>query len=88
MTASTRDVETRFIERLRAIRGARGWSSQELARRSGMTRVAISKIEVGQRRVSIDEAVALSGALGVPLDDMIRPGGFTVQATIAYEVLQ
>lgn len=80
------EIEQRFADRARAIRAARHWSAQELANRSGVSRVAISKIENSDRGVPLGDAVALSDALGVPLADMIRPGEFTVQATIAYGV--
>lgn len=80
------EMEARFAERMKAVRSARHWSAQKLADRSGVTRIAISRIEVGRRRVTLDEAVALADALGLPLADMIRPGEFSVQATIAYEV--
>jgi transcriptional regulator with XRE-family HTH domain len=80
------EVEQRFAERAKDLRAARHWSAQELANRSGVSRVAISKIENGGRGVPLGDAVALAGALGVPLTDMIRPGKFTVRPTIAYGI--
>jgi transcriptional regulator with XRE-family HTH domain len=80
------EIEQRFAERVKQIRTVLNWSAQEVANRSGISRVAIARIEVGDRGVSLGDAVALSDALGVPLADMIRPGEFSVTATIAYEV--
>lgn len=80
------EIEQRFAERLRAVRTARGWSAQQVANRTGISRVAIAKIEVGDRGVSLGDAVLISAAIEVPLQDMIRPGEFTVTWTIAYEV--
>lgn len=79
-------IEQQFAERVRAVRHARAWSVQELANRSGMHRVAISKIEVAIRGISLGEAVTLSEALGVPLDVMVRPGVFSVVGSIDFQV--
>jgi len=83
---SERPIEQRFAERMRAVRQARNWSAQEVANRSGMTRVAISKIENGDRGISIDEAFTLAAALDVTIEDMTRPGTFAAYSTIAIEV--
>jgi transcriptional regulator with XRE-family HTH domain len=80
------DVEKRFAERMKAARAARYWSAQELSNRSGVSRVAISKIETGDRGIPLGDAVALSEALGVSLADMTRPGEFFIESTITYKV--
>jgi transcriptional regulator with XRE-family HTH domain len=80
------EIEERFAQRLRAVRLARNWSAQTVADRSGVTRVAISKIEHGGRGIPLGDAVALSEAIEVPLSDMIRPGEFSVSWTLSYEV--
>jgi transcriptional regulator with XRE-family HTH domain len=80
------EVEMRFAERLKSVRTALHWSAQELSKQSGVTRVAISKIENGDRGVPLGDAVALSRAIGVPLADMVQPGDFFVRATIQFQV--
>lgn len=78
--------EERFIGRIRIVREARNWSISELARRSGVARLAVSRIEAGQRAVTLGEALDLAHTLGVPLDDLVREGTFAAYATIAIEV--
>jgi transcriptional regulator with XRE-family HTH domain len=77
--------EQRFVERLHKLRKARGFTAQRLAEASGMTRVAISKIEVGLRNVSLDEAIALADALGAELKDMYSPGPVTSRVEITVD---
>jgi transcriptional regulator with XRE-family HTH domain len=47
------------------LREQKGMSQQDLARKVGLSRPALSQIEGGQRKVSTDEAVAFSRELGV-----------------------
>jgi ribosome-binding protein aMBF1 (putative translation factor) len=82
----TNEIELRFADRMRKVRDAQRWSAQDVSRRSGLSRVAISKIENGDRGVSLGDAVVLAEALGIPLADMVQPGEFTVQATLVYEI--
>lgn len=54
------------------------WSAQRLADQvvaegGDLSRQAISKIENGDRKVSLVEAIQLSAALGVPLADFASP---------------
>ena len=66
--------------RLKELRQARGYSARRLAERLQGTgvklgRAAISKIEAGQRSVSVDEAFALAWALDAsPLALLLPPG--------------
>lgn len=80
------EIEVRFMQRVLAVRHARGWSAQKVADRCGVTRAALSAMENRRRNVPLGEAVVIAQALAVPLDDMIRPGDFKVETTIAYEV--
>lgn len=81
------DIDRRFATRVRAIREARHWSAQDLANKTGLSRVAISKLENGCRGVGLGEAVDLAHALGAPLDDMIKPGTLSVHTTIDYKIV-
>ena len=71
--ASPRDV---FAAGARAVRKARGWTQQDVARRvdelGGKLHYAtLSKIEAGTRSVSLDEALLLAAALQVSAGNLI-----------------
>jgi transcriptional regulator with XRE-family HTH domain len=65
-------VEDRARRRLRALRTERGWSLDELARRSGVNPSTISRIETGGRRIALDQLAPLAHALGVSIDELLR----------------
>jgi len=63
-----------FRERLRRLREGRGWTQAELADRVRFANQSIiSKIESGDRKVTIDEAFALAEALGIEPAALIAP---------------
>jgi transcriptional regulator with XRE-family HTH domain len=69
-----------FARRLREVRQQAGITQQQLA--DWMTRVghklhrsAVAKIELGERPVTIGEAVQLAGILGVPLMELVTAHG-------------
>ena len=69
-----------FARRLREVRLQAEATQQQLADRMTavghkMHRSAIAKIEVGDRPVSIGEAVQLAGILGVPLMELVTDSG-------------
>lgn len=55
---------TPFARELRERREALGWGRTRLARESGVGTSAITAIEVGRRRPSLQTAAALARALG------------------------
>jgi transcriptional regulator with XRE-family HTH domain len=59
--------------RLRALRGARGWTIVELARRSHVDESVISRWERGQSQPLVTYAMAVARALGVPLEEILPP---------------
>ncbi|MEJ6490560.1 helix-turn-helix transcriptional regulator [Leucobacter sp. USCH14] len=60
-----------FGNRLRELRLARGWSSQEaFALHAGLDRTYVSGIESGRRNPTLDVAVRIAGALDVPLPEL------------------
>jgi transcriptional regulator with XRE-family HTH domain len=73
------EAEQRFTRRVRAFREALGLSAQALADRLAeqgfpeVNRRVLSKIEVGDRRVTLDEAVALCKVFDVSIADMVSP---------------
>ena len=64
-------LEETARRRLRSLRTARGWSLDELARRSHIGASTISRIETGHRRVALDQLVSLARALGTSVDDLL-----------------
>lgn len=67
-----------FTRRLREARTRRGWSQAELAKRvtalgHALDKTALTKLEGGNRKVTLDDAVALAAALDVPLLAMLLP---------------
>lgn len=70
-TAGFPDIDHHVATNLRALRERGGLSQDEIARRVsergfGFTQATVWKIESGQRRVGVGEAVALSEALELP----------------------
>jgi transcriptional regulator with XRE-family HTH domain len=57
--------------RLRSIRQARGWTIEELARRSRIGPSTISRLETGRRRLAIDQLVVLARALDTTVDALL-----------------
>jgi len=76
-----------FRERLRELRQARGLSQAELARRMRvdgrpMTKVAVLRIEKGERGISLDEAIAFVAVLfAVPPQLFAPPEGKLIALT-------
>jgi transcriptional regulator with XRE-family HTH domain len=57
--------------RLRSLRLARGWTLDELARRSNIGPSTISRIETGHRRLAIDNLAHLAKALETTVDEIL-----------------
>lgn len=57
--------------KIRAVRKERGISQRDLARALGMAQSTLSRIERGERRVSVDRLIAIARALGVRPADML-----------------
>lgn len=71
MTQDEPSIETTARRRLRSLRLARGWSLDELARRSYIGASTISRIETGHRRVALDQLVSLAHALETTVDALL-----------------
>ena len=57
----------RLGSRLRDLRAVRGWTQEELARRAGLSKSYLSRIEDGDRQPSLASLLSLSQAFDVPL---------------------
>jgi molybdate-binding protein/DNA-binding XRE family transcriptional regulator len=65
---------TAFHTELKAHRLRAGWSQEELARISGLSRAGVSAVETGRLIPSAAAALALAGALGCRVEDLFRLG--------------
>jgi transcriptional regulator with XRE-family HTH domain len=79
-----RQVGSRIAER----RIAKGWSQREVARRARMHPTRLSRIERGGVRPRLEELVALHGALGLGLDEMVFGVGSSAPAGELRELLE
>jgi DNA-binding Xre family transcriptional regulator len=72
MTQDDRGVDGLVRKRIRALRVAQGWSLEELAGRARLSQSTLSRIENGQRRLALDQLVALARALDTSLDQLVE----------------
>jgi transcriptional regulator with XRE-family HTH domain len=68
-------IESTARRRLRSLRTARGWSIDEVARRSHIGPSTISRIETGHRRITLDHLVTLARALDTTVDELLAEEG-------------
>src|SRR5580693_8517973 len=61
-----------FGARLQHLRVARGWTLQDLAERSGLSRAFLSRLESGDRQASIAAALTLSRIFDVSLASLFE----------------
>src|SRR5262245_11324928 len=64
--------ELRLENDVRTFRDRLGWSQDELARQSGLSRAGISAIETGRLVPSTGAALALARAFGCTVEDLFR----------------
>lgn len=64
-------VETTARRRLRTLRQARGWTIDELARRSHIGASTISRLETGERRLAIEHLAVLARVLDTTVDALL-----------------
>lgn len=65
-------------ERIRKLRWKKGVKLEELGAKVGLTAAAMSRYELGQRRISVELAARIAEALGVPIQALLpteRGGG-------------
>lgn len=61
---------------IRELRMKKGWSQNELSRRSGVKQGVLSYIENGRtKHPRSDTLAAIAAALGVPVEKLIRKAG-------------
>jgi transcriptional regulator with XRE-family HTH domain len=67
------DLSVVVRQRIRGLRQARGWSLDSLAARCHISPSTLSRIETGNRRLDLDQLVALAHALGTSIDHLVEP---------------
>ena len=58
-------------ERLRRLRTARGRSQAELAKRAGIARISVARIEAGHQSPRYETLEKLAKGLGVPMESLL-----------------
>ena len=66
------DAVERFGANVRKARLARGWTQEDLAHKTGLATVQVSRIERGRREVRLTTFARLVRALDVPAADLLR----------------
>jgi molybdate-binding protein/DNA-binding XRE family transcriptional regulator len=61
--------------RVKTFRQQRGWSQEELARRAGISRAAVSAIEIQRLVPSVESALALARTFGCRVEDLFGENG-------------
>lgn len=74
MSAAHRAEYVEFVTRLRAARKSRRVSQSALGERLGKPQSFVSKVETGERRLDLIEAVEWCRALGVAIEDVLPEG--------------
>lgn len=74
--------------KLRALRGAKGWTQEVLAEKSGLSQSFLAKLELGRSAGKVHETLQrLAVALGVPLEALVMhepgTGNVTLSASAA-----
>lgn len=57
---------------LKRLRDARLWTQEELAKRAGLDRTEVQKIETGNRNPGVEVILKLAGALEASPDDILQ----------------
>ncbi len=58
--------------RLKRLREKRGWTQQVLAEKVGVSRVTIARVEIGNRKPSLELLYRLAKALKVKVGDLLK----------------
>jgi len=61
-----------FRERLRELRGRRGWSQDHLSARTGLTQPYISQLETGERDPPLATVGVLARAFGLTVSEFME----------------
>lgn len=68
-----------FPEWLQEQLDSRGWDQAKLAKRSGLTRGAISHVLNGDRQAGVDFCIAMARAFGIAREEVFKVRGWLLQ---------
>src|SRR6476620_6613443 len=74
----------RIDNRVKLLRQARGWTQDDLAQASGLSRTGVSAIEAARLVPSVAAALGLAQAFGCKVEDLFGPQPRCEQATFAW----
>ncbi|MCW2534268.1 MAG: transcriptional regulator, partial [Blastococcus sp.] len=84
-----REIDMQALgERIQAARGSRDWNQTQLAAAAGLSQPTVSRIEKGQRPVTLVEADAVARALEIPLDTLLYGSGVAERVLVALRVAE
>ena len=66
------ELQVEFGARVRAAREKVGWLQRDLGAHCGLTQMAISKIEAGQKNVTLRTMRRLAAALDLPIPELLQ----------------
>lgn len=70
----------KFIARVMSLRMAKGWTLRQLSEASGIPEINLRRLNSGERgRVTLDEAMAMCGALGYDFRVVVTDEPITLQ---------
>lgn len=78
------DVTPRLARRLKALRGDRGWSLDDLAGRSGVSRATLSRLENASVSPTAEVLGKLCGAFSLPMSRLLMMVEDNFAAHVAY----
>ena len=67
-----KQILKRFGKRVQVYREKRGWTQEELGKKSGLHRTYIGSIERGERNVSLVNVEKIASALNVQIEALIK----------------
>jgi len=79
------DTEKQLADRLTDLRRARGWSLEDLAERTGISRATLSRIERGDTSPTAAVLGRLAGAFGVAMAELFGPSSGPVECLVPAE---
>lgn len=75
-------ITSQLGTRVKQLRGERGWSLEELARVSGVSRSMLSQIERRRANPTLTVALRIAHALGIDLTELVRLPGTSPQLKV------
>ena len=76
-SGSVAEIGKQLCQRVKQLRGAKGWSLEALAQASGVSRSMLSQIERNQANPTLVVTLRIARAFGVELSDLVPHSGAT-----------